>query len=91
MSAIIELEATLVTSDADRAWVYAIVPDAASAFGTRRAVKVTGTLDGTPVAVTLLPMGDGTHMLPVKAATRQAIGKGAGDAVSVRLHAPPAP
>jgi hypothetical protein len=30
--------------------------------------------------------GDGTHKLPVKAELRKAIGKGAGDAVLVRLE-----
>jgi hypothetical protein len=30
--------------------------------------------------------GDGTHMLPVKAATRQAIGKEVGDVVDVLLE-----
>lgn len=87
MSASIDLETTLVTNEEDGAWVYAIVPDAAAVFGTRKAVKVAGTLDGTPVAVTLLPMGDGTHMLPVKAATRKAIGKAAGEVIQVQLHA----
>jgi hypothetical protein len=32
-----------------------------------------------------MPLGDGTHMLPVKAAVRKAIGKAAGDTVLVRL------
>ena len=30
--------------------------------------------------------GDGTHMLPVKAEVRRAIGKEAGDVVTVRLE-----
>jgi Domain of unknown function (DUF1905) len=34
-----------------------------------------------------MAMGDGTHMLPVKAAVRKAIGKEAGDTVTVRLEA----
>ena len=33
-----------------------------------------------------MAMGDGTHMLPVKADVRRAIGKDAGDTVSVRLQ-----
>jgi hypothetical protein len=31
-------------------------------------------------------MGDGTHILPVKAALRKAIGKGPGDEVAIELR-----
>jgi hypothetical protein len=33
-----------------------------------------------------MAMGDGTHMLPVKADVRKTIGKEAGDTVTVRLQ-----
>lgn len=87
MTATTEFEATLVNSGGPGAWTYAIVPSSAEVFGRRGPVKTHGTVDGEPVAVTLLPMGDGTHMLPVRAAVRAAIGKSAGDRVHAHLEA----
>lgn len=56
-------------------------------LGTRRAVKVTGTIDGHPFAATLMPSGGGPHWLPLRAAICQDIGKSqAGEEVSVRLQ-----
>ena len=44
-----------------------------------------GTVDGRPFESSFMALGDGTHMLPVKAAVRKAIGKDVGDTVRVRL------
>lgn len=56
-------------------------------LGTRRAVKVTGTLDGHPFAATLMPSGRGPHWLPLRAALCAAIGKDrAGTDVVVALQ-----
>jgi hypothetical protein len=62
------------------------VPGSAELLGTRKAVKVTGTIDGTPFAATLMPSGQGPHWLPLKKALCVQIGKsGAGDEVAVHL------
>lgn len=57
-------------------------------LGTRRAVKVTGTLDGHEFAATLMPSGTGPHWLPLRKALCTAIGKSqAGERVEVHLRA----
>ncbi|WP_433320102.1 DUF1905 domain-containing protein [Micromonospora sp. CA-269861] len=56
---------------------YVTVPDSADLLGTRRAVKVTGTIDGHPFSATLMPSGAGPHWLPIRAALCKAIGKNA--------------
>ena len=42
--------------------------------------------DGHPFKTSIMAMGDGRHMLPVKVETRQAIGKEVGQIVKVRLE-----
>jgi hypothetical protein len=65
---------------------FVTVPDSAEILGTRRAVKVGGSIDGHAFAATLMPSGEGPHWLPLRAAICRVIGKGAaGDEVTVRL------
>lgn len=62
------------------------VPDSARLLGTRRAVKVSGIIDGHTFDATLMPSGNGPHWLPIRAAICKQIGKSqAGEAVQVRL------
>jgi hypothetical protein len=65
---------------------YVTVPDSAELLGTRKAVKVTGTIDGHPFAATLMPSGAGPHWLPIRAALCKTIGKSAaGEEVTFHL------
>jgi len=66
---------------------YLELPGSAELLGTRRAVKVAGTLDGHPFEATLMPSGAGPHGLPLRKALCAAIGKAdAGEQVAVHLQ-----
>jgi hypothetical protein len=79
-------KAKLQKSSNKGGWTYVVWPGSGKFFGTHGLVKVRGKIDGHPFRASFMAMGDGQQMLPVKAEIRSAIGKEAGDTVTIVLQ-----
>lgn len=74
-----------IIADSNNGWACVQMPDSATFFGSGKAVKVGGTVDSHDYQATMLPVGGGTHMVPLRAAFRKKLQKGVGDGVTVHL------
>lgn len=80
-----EFTATMERVDSKGSWTYVVWPESQAFFGTRGLVKVRATIDGHEFESSFMAMGNGRQMLPIAAPVRRAIGKEAGDTVSVQI------
>lgn len=76
----------IVREEVKGGWTYVVWPESAGFLGTRKAVKVAAKIGDHEFNATFLPVGDGTHMLPLSRSVMGAIGKSAGDTVLVEVR-----
>ncbi|MEV1296170.1 DUF1905 domain-containing protein [Pseudonocardia sp. NPDC049635] len=74
-----------VVADATSGWTCVQVPDSATLFGTGKTVKVRARVNGHPYEATMLPIGGGTHMLPLRAPFRRQHQLELGDQIELTL------
>ena len=79
--------ATLEKPDVRGAWTFVRIPfSAAEEFGVKGQVRVKGTINGVPYENSLMPQGEGVHILVVKKEIRDLAGVAAGDIADVTLE-----
>jgi len=76
----------IVSEDKKGGWTYVVWPGSADFFGTRKASKVVARIGSHEFNVTCLPVGDGTHMLPLSKSVMSSIGKRAGETIVIEVR-----
>ncbi|HEX4007660.1 MAG TPA: DUF1905 domain-containing protein [Acidobacteriaceae bacterium] len=84
--AITTFQARIRKSPAKGGHTYVVWPESVRFFQTRGLVKVRGTFNGVPFRSSFMPLGNGTHKLPVTAAALKTMGKTEGNLVTVVIE-----
>ena len=66
-------------------WTYVVTDWSAEFFGTRSLAKVAGMVDGHGFGSSLMPLGDGTQKIPLRADLRRVLDKHEGSTVTIHL------
>ena len=69
-------------------WTYVVWPGSAEFLGTRKATKVIAKVGDYEFHATCLPLGDGTHLLPLSSSVMSSLGKTSGDTIVVEVRKP---
>jgi len=74
-----------IIKDPVSGWYCVELPNSGEILGTRNPIKIAGTIEAQPFEGTLMPLGNGNHMLPIKASLRKQISKDFGDEVKIHI------
>lgn len=67
-------------------WTYVVWPGSVEFLGTGRATKVLAKIGHHEFSATCMPVGDGTHMLPLSKSVMSSIDKEAGEKVNIQVR-----
>jgi len=76
----------ITKEDAAGGWTNVVWQGSSEFLGTRRATKVSVRVENHEFNITCLPVGDGTHMLPLNKSIMNSIGKAEGDTIVMEVR-----
>lgn len=71
-----------IIKDPTSGWLCVEMKDSSKIFSARMPIKVSGTIEGIIIDTTLMPMGNGNHMIPIRADIRKKLKKDLGSEVT---------
>lgn len=82
-----EFEARLISKGPKGAWTFVPIPfDVQKVFGSKARISVAGTMNGFAFRNSLMPEGDGTHLMMVSKELQSGARARAGELVRVSLQ-----